>query len=164
MESLYWIVFLRKCMEKKWNKLSGKYWVTQTVLIHIAKRWKWWNKPMLFFFKTDIYSLIQRHFEKETRWRKDLQSGSFVSSGNMIIQSWSKCVTMVLFSNPSTFCTLPQSNLEPRGVTAEVSFWYNKIQFGCKKNGSRLWLRHLSTARILLNCWGKILTFWSILF
>lgn len=69
------------------------------------------------------------------------------------------CVTMVLFSNPSTFSTLPQSNLEPRGVTAEDSFWYNKIQFGCKKNRARLCLRHPSAAWILLNCWGKIFDF-----
>lgn len=69
------------------------------------------------------------------------------------------CVTMVLFSNPSTFSTLPQSNLEPRGVTAEDSFWYNKIQFGCKKNRARLCLRHPSAAWILLNCWGKFFVF-----
>lgn len=75
----------------------------------------------------------------------------FVSRRNMIIQSHDD--TVVLFSNPSTFGTLPPSNLELRGVTAEDSFWYNKIQFGCKKNCTRLWLRHPSAAWILLNCW-----------
>lgn len=109
------------------------------------------------FTKRSIQSLVQRLFKKgDKREEKLLSLWAFVSRRNMIIKRHGD--TMVLFSNPSTFGTLPQSNLEPRGVTAEDSFWYNKIQFGCKKNHTRLWLRHLSAAWILLNCWDYF--FW----
>lgn len=112
------------------------------------------------FTKANIQSLVQRLFKKgDEKGRKNLQSAGLCGQEEHDYSEPWWCVTMVLFLNPSTFGTLPQSNLEPWGVTAEDSFWYNKIQFGCKKSSTRLWLRHLSAARILLNCWGKIFDF-----